>query len=90
MDKALRSMADDFYLTSSNTTWNKAHNPEQYVKLAFERHGVPVYLERRPALFPVTDGRCEDGQSFCAVQMAKDCRPQASKVKVCTEKYMRV
>lgn len=77
MDSALGGMADEFYLIPHNHTRPATlNNPEMYVKDVLDRLGVPVWAEEDPALFPITDGRCEDSRSFCVVKQFKDCRPE--------------
>ena len=76
MDNALGGMADQFYLILKNDTRPMTlTNPEGYVKLVLDKLQVPYHPEKNPRLFPIADGRCEGGESFCVVQQYKDCRP---------------
>ena len=87
MDSALSGMADEFLLIPTNSSRRGISNPETFLKHVLSRRGVPVVQETEAALFPVTDGRCENGRSFCVVRMRKDCRPAGVSVNVCTQSY---
>lgn len=94
MDAALSSPADEFHLVAKGATRTerndgiKIFNPETYLKYLMTKLKVPVYEEMDPALFPVTDGRCEDGKSFCVVPTQKDCRPRQTGFARCTFSYL--
>jgi hypothetical protein len=93
MDDALRGPAELFQLMREGGHRTelgeiKVTNTETYLKYVFQKLQVPVVQERRPALFPITDGRCEDGKSFCVVIPRKDCRPANVKVRQCVNSYM--
>eukprot|EP00873_Tetraselmis_striata_P007647 jgi/Tetstr1/427911/TSEL_017986.t1 len=77
MGSALRGPADHFQSTSARGRgWREVRNTETYLKYVLDMLGVPVVAQEDPALMPVTDGRCESGDTFCFVNNSKDCRPQ--------------
>ena len=90
MDAALSTMAEEFFLVSNNETWPRSiSNPERYIKTMLETMEVPIFAEPDPQNFPITDGRCEDGKSFCVVKQGKDCRPKNTSFPVdeCKQLY---
>ena len=83
MDAALSGMAEEFYLVNVNETWPMSiENSETYMKMILEKMEVPIFVEQDPQNFPITEGRCEDGGSFCVVDQSKDCLPQKSSFPV--------
>mmetsp|Transcript_1997 Transcript_1997/g.3483 ORF Transcript_1997/g.3483 Transcript_1997/m.3483 type:complete len:388 (-) Transcript_1997:190-1353(-) len=93
MDDALSGPAELFYLmrkghNRTDVGEGKVSNPETYLKRVFQKLHVPVAKEWKPELFPITDGRCEDGESFCVVIGKKDCRPANVSVTECTDRYI--
>uniref|UniRef100_A0A7S1SQN8 Uncharacterized protein n=1 Tax=Tetraselmis chuii TaxID=63592 RepID=A0A7S1SQN8_9CHLO len=95
MDATLSSPADEFHHVAKGATRTerndgiKIFNSETYLKYQMTKLKVPVYEETDPALFPVTDGRCEDGTSFCVVQVPKDCRPRHTGFAKCAFSYLQ-
>eukprot|EP00191_Tetraselmis_sp_GSL018_P015961 CAMPEP_0177595766 /NCGR_PEP_ID=MMETSP0419_2-20121207/10570_1 /TAXON_ID=582737 /ORGANISM="Tetraselmis sp., Strain GSL018" /LENGTH=259 /DNA_ID=CAMNT_0019087325 /DNA_START=215 /DNA_END=994 /DNA_ORIENTATION=- len=88
MDASLCGMADDFFLTVNHQK-RRVSNPEQYAKLVLQSRGVPVHREPTPQNFPIADGRCESGDSFCVVKNLKDCHPADSPVPECNRTYAK-
>eukprot|EP00873_Tetraselmis_striata_P037724 jgi/Tetstr1/457988/TSEL_044499.t1 len=81
---ALYGPTDEFYLVQKSGIPRQGHpfkiqNPESYIKFAFHKQGVPVHMEPEPEHYPVTDARCEDGETFCVVPYRKDCYPVSVK-----------
>mmetsp|Transcript_23324 Transcript_23324/g.58543 ORF Transcript_23324/g.58543 Transcript_23324/m.58543 type:complete len:350 (+) Transcript_23324:255-1304(+) len=77
MGSALRGPADHFQSSSARGRgWREVRNTETYLKYVLDMLDVPVVAQEDPALMPVTDGRCESGDTFCFVNNSKDCRPQ--------------
>jgi len=94
MEEALSGPADLFHLMRKGGNRTevgevRVSNPETYLKYVFRKLEVPLFNEWRPELFPVTDGRCEDGESFCMVVRRKDCRPPNSPVRECADTYFK-
>jgi len=89
MDGALNGPADEFYMIQKDEKRLSISNPETYIKYVMGKLKVPVYEQGRADDFPITDGRCEDGESFCVVDNRKDCRPKGVDMNQCKLKYYR-
>mmetsp|Transcript_38686 Transcript_38686/g.98931 ORF Transcript_38686/g.98931 Transcript_38686/m.98931 type:complete len:333 (-) Transcript_38686:12-1010(-) len=90
MDSALSGPADEFHLIQKKEERLGIRNSETYLKFVMDKYHVPVYQQGRASDFPITDGRCEDGKSFCVVESKKDCRPRdMDDVKQCQQSYNR-
>eukprot|EP00873_Tetraselmis_striata_P018740 jgi/Tetstr1/439004/TSEL_027496.t1 len=79
----MTSVDPDHFPFSNQGDWRRLRvtNSETYLKYVPDMLGVPVVAQEDPALMPVTDGRCESGDTFCFMVRLKDfCRPQMSGV----------